>query len=69
MENIWLYEILGDAWGIVIAKDKREAHEKVREAYLKHDTSFNKYTPIEIKTYNEENNWFEDSPDILEVYG
>ncbi len=30
MENIWLYEILGESWGVVIAKDKNEAEEKVK---------------------------------------
>ena len=69
MENIWLYEIFGESWGVVKAKNKEEAEYKVKEAYRKHDTSFNEHTPIIIKSYNEENNWFPDSPDVLEVYG
>lgn len=69
MENLWLYEVLCEAWGVVKAENKEEAEQKVREAYKKHDTSFDEYTPIFIKAYNEENNWFSDSPDVLEVYG
>ena len=29
MENIWLYEVLGESWGIVKAKSRKEAEEKV----------------------------------------
>lgn len=55
--------------GVVRAENKEEAEQKVREAYKKHNTSFDEYRPIFIKAYNEENNWFADSPDVLEVYG
>lgn len=69
MENLWLYEMFGEAWGVVKAENKEEAEQKVRDAYKKHDSSFDEYHPIIIKAYNEENNWFADSPDVLEVYG
>lgn len=69
MEGLFLYEILGEAWGVVKAENKEEAEQKVREAYKKHDTSFDEYVPIIITSKEEENCWFSDSPDVLEVYG
>lgn len=69
MENIWLYEILGESWGVVIAENKQAAEEKVREAYKKHDSSYNENSLVIIKSKDEDNNWFSDSPDVLEVFG
>lgn len=69
MENIWLYEVLGESWGIVIAANKKAAEEKVKSAYKKHDSLYNANTPIIIKSKDEDNNWFADSPDVLEVFG
>lgn len=70
MEKIYLYEILGESWGIVIADSKEQAKEKVKSAYQKHDTSYSEHTPVHIiKATEAENNWFSDSPDVLEVYG
>lgn len=69
MENIWLYEILGESWGVVIAKDKNEAEEKVRNAYEKHDSLYDENRPIIIKSKEDTGNWFSDSPDVLEVFG
>ncbi len=69
MENIWLYEILGESWGVVKAVTKEEAEQKVREAYKKHDTGYDEYRPILIKAKKEEPSWFADCPDVLEVYG
>ena len=72
MDNIFIYEILGESWGIVIALSKKEAEQKVRESYKKHDTGYNEYQPIIImnkKEYESNSNWFPDSPDVLEVFG
>lgn len=69
MENIWLYEIFGESYGIVIADNKEIAEEKVRNAYKKHDSLYNENTPIIIKSKDEDGNWFMDSPDVLEVFG
>lgn len=33
MENLWLYEILCEAWGVVKAENKEETEQKIREAY------------------------------------
>lgn len=68
MERLWLYKVLDDALVVVKADDKKEAEQKVQEAYKKDFVSLSEY-PIIIKAYNEENNWFADLPDVLEVYG
>jgi len=67
MDSIWLYEILGKYWGVVKANTKEEAEQKVIETYKKHDTEYDEYRPILIKS-KEESNWFEDCPDVLEVF-
>lgn len=68
MENIWLYEILGESWGVVKADTKEEAEKKVREAYKKHDTGYDEDATVIIK--NKDNgNWFADAPDVIEVFG
>lgn len=72
MDDIYIYEILGESWGIVIASSKEDAEQKVREAYKKHDTNYDETRPIIImdkKEYTENNSWFKDSPDVLEVFG
>lgn len=46
MEKLWLYEILGEAWGVVKADNKEEAEQKVQDAYKKHDTLFDEHRPI-----------------------
>lgn len=68
MENIYLYEILGESWGVVKANNKEEAEQKVREAYKKHDTGYNEDTPVIIKD-KDNSNWFADAPDVIEVFG
>ena len=70
MENIWLYEVLGQAWGVVKALTKEEAEQKVKKAYMKHCNDFDEYIPIVVKSKEEEQGfWFTDCPDVLEVYG
>lgn len=71
MENkVFYYEILGESWGVVLATDKNDAERKVREAYQKHDTCYNEDTPVIIQTPEESNGkWFNDSPDVFEVWG
>ena len=68
MNNVWLYEILGESWGIVKATTKEEAEQKVREAYKKHDSYYDEYTPVIIKSKDEGGHWFADYPDVIEVY-
>lgn len=68
MKNIWLYEILGESWGVVKADTKEEAEQKVREAYKKHDTGYDEDTPVIIKS-KDNGNWFADAPDVIEVFG
>lgn len=36
MENLWLYEVFGNSWGVVIAETEKEAEQKVREYYKEH---------------------------------
>lgn len=70
MENIWLYEVWDESWGIVKANSRKEAEEKVREAYRKHDTSWwDESRTVIIKSIYEDDRWFPDCPDVLEVYG
>ena len=68
MKNIWVYEILGESWGVVKADNKEEAEQKVREAYKKHDTGYNEDTPVIIND-KDNGNWFADAPDVIEVFG
>ena len=71
MDNIYIYEILDEeVYGIVIASSKEEAERKVKEAYKKHSSDHGEYTVIimDKKEYEENNRWFPDSPDVLEVY-
>jgi len=69
MDDIWLYEISGESWGVVKAETRESAKAKVREAYKKHDTQYCANTPIIIKSKEEDGNWFSDAPDVLEVFG
>lgn len=69
MENIYLYEILNESWGIVIAESAKDAEIKIIAAYTKHDSDYHEETPISIKKATMSGNWFADSPDVLEVYG
>lgn len=55
--------------GVVIADSKEEAEQKVRKAYKKHDSGYSEDTQVIIKNKNDEGNWFEDAPDVLEVFG
>ena len=69
MDNVWLYEVLGESWGVVKATTREEAERKVRDAYKKHDTCYNEDTSVIIKSKDEDNTWFTDCPDVIEVYG
>lgn len=68
MDNIWLYEVFGEAWGVVKANTKEEAEQKVREAYKKHSIEYDEYRPVNIKSKEEDHCWFADCPDVWEVY-
>lgn len=68
MKNIWIYEVHDQCYGIVKANNRKEAEEKVREAYRKHDTGWwDASRTVIIKSIHEDNNWFSDCPDVLEV--
>lgn len=69
MENIYIYEIPEDTYGIVIASDPITAEQKVRDAYQKHDTGYDKSWQVIIKNKEEGGVWFADSPDVIEVFG
>lgn len=68
LENIWLYEVCGDSWGVVKANSREEAEHKVREAYKKHSSGYGEYQPIYITSKEEASGWFKDCPDVLEVF-
>ena len=69
MENIWIYEVCGQSCGIVKANCREEAEEKVRSAYSKHDTGWHdQFRTVIIKSIYEDDRWFSDCPDVLEVY-
>lgn len=52
--------------GIVIANNEEEAKQKVKEAYLKHGYSESELTDLEVWKITEA--WFEDVPDVLEIW-
>ena len=52
--------------GIVIADSEEEARRKVADAYLKHGYSESELTDLQVWKITEA--WFEDAPDVLEVW-
>lgn len=52
--------------GIVIAKNEKEAKEKVVKAYLKHGYSKNELSELEV--WKVEDKPFNDAPDVLEIW-
>ena len=52
--------------GIIIANNEEEAKQKVKAAYLKHGYSESELTDLEVWKITE--TWFEDVPDVLEVW-
>ena len=55
--------------GIVLAEDIKEAKQKVIKAYLKHGYSVSELSNVDVwKINRDDNNFFEDSSDVLEVW-
>lgn len=66
--GLYAYRIEELAVGIVKADSYEDARAKVKVAYLKHN---NEYDPerdcIELKEIVENDSWFSDNPDVVEV--
>ena len=66
--NLYAYRIEELAIGIVKAESYEDAREKVKAAYLKHNDCFDSERDfIEIKEIAEDDSWFSDNPDVVEV--
>lgn len=66
-KDLYTYKIEDLAIGIVKANSEEEAKRKVYEAYSKHNDCFDTYND-EIEIWKlDEDSWFSDSPDVLEV--
>ena len=68
IEGLYAYRIEHLAVGIVQAKSYDDAREKVKAAYLKHCNEYNpEYDFIELKEIAENDSWFSDNPDVVEI--
>jgi len=66
--NLYAYRIEELAVGIVKAESYEDAREKVKAAYLKHNDCFDSERDfIELKEIAEDDSWFSDNPDVVEV--
>lgn len=66
--NLYAYRIEKLAVGIVKAESYEDAREKVKAAYLKHNDCFDLETDfIELKEVAENDSYFSDHPDVIEV--
>lgn len=66
--NLYAYRIEELAVGIVNADSEADAREKVKAAYLKHNNCYNpERDVIEIKEIAEDDSWFSDHPDVIEI--
>ena len=66
--NLYAYRIEELAVGIVKAKSYEDAREKVNAAYLKHNDCYDTDRDfIELKEIAEDDSWFSDNPDVVEV--
>lgn len=66
--NLYAYRIEELAVGIVNADSEADAREKVKAAYLKHNDCFDSERDfIELKEIAEDDSWFSDHPDVVEV--
>ena len=66
--NLYAYRIEELAVGIVNAESYEDAREKVKAAYLKHNYCFDlERDVVEIKEIAENDSWFSDNPDVVEV--
>lgn len=66
--NLYAYRIEELAVGIVKAKSYEDAREKVKVAYLKHNDCYDPERDfIELKEISEDESWFSDHPDVVEI--
>lgn len=66
--NLYAYRIEELAVGIVKAESYEDAREKVKSTYLKHNNCFDSERDfIELKEITENDSWFRDNPDVVEV--
>lgn len=66
--NLYAYRIEELAVGIVKAESYEDAREKVKAAYLKHNDCFDSERDfIELKEITENDSWFSDNSDVVEV--
>lgn len=66
--NLYAYRIDELAIGMVKAESYEDAREKVKTAYLKHNDCFNSERDfIELKKIVENDSWFSDNPDVIEI--
>ena len=66
--NLYAYRIDELAVGIVKAESYEDAREKVKAAYLKHNEYFDLERDfIELKKIVENDSWFSDNPDVIEI--
>ena len=66
--NLYAYRIEELAVGIVKAESYEDAREKVKAAYLEHNDCFDSERDfIELKEIAENDSWFSDNPDVVEV--
>lgn len=66
--NLYAYRIEELAVGMVKAESYEDAREKVKAAYLKHNDCFNSESDfIELKKIVENDSWFSDHPDVIEI--
>ena len=66
--TLYAYRIEELAVGIVKAESYEDAREKVKAAYLKHNDCFDlERDVVEIKEIAEDDSWFSDHPDVVEI--
>ena len=66
--NLYAYRIEELAVGIVKAESYEDAREKVKAAYLKHNDCYDPERDfIDLKEISENDSWFSDNPDVVEV--
>lgn len=66
--DLYAYRIEELAVGIVKAESYEDAREKVKMAYLKHNDCFDLERDfIELKEIVEDDSWFSDNPDVIEI--
>lgn len=67
IKRLYGYSVQDLATGIVLADSVEEAREKVKAAYKAHCNGFNVETDWVEVWKLDENSWFEDHPEVLEV--